>query len=60
MRSSLRKILGLGVLGCMLATPVLLAQRPVGKKGGGGRSGGHKGGKAGGKKAPTKGGKGGN
>ncbi len=36
MRGSIRKVLGLGLLGILLATPVLLAQRT----GAGGRKGG--------------------
>jgi hypothetical protein len=59
MRGMIRKVLGLGLLSVLLAVPVLLAQRPVGRGGsGGGRSGGRRGGSKGGKKAPTKGGRG--
>ena len=54
---SLRRILGLGLLGIMLATPLMYsapqaAQQRGGKKGGGSKRGG-------GKKAPRKGGRGG-
>jgi hypothetical protein len=62
MRGFMRKVLGLGLFGILLTTPVLLAQRQLGggrkgvsgKKGGGRKAGGA------GKKAPTKGGRGGN
>ena len=54
MRGSIRKILGLGLLGVMLATPVMMAQ---GRKGG---KAGHGGGKSGKKGPPTKGGHRGN
>jgi hypothetical protein len=56
---SFRKILGLGLLGVMLATPlVTFAQQGGGQKKGGKRKGG--GGKKGGKKGPAKkGGRGG-
>jgi hypothetical protein len=52
---SLRRILGLGLLGIMLATPLMYsapqaAQQRKGKKGGGGRK------RGGGKKAPKRGG----
>lgn len=52
---SLRKILGLGLLGMMLAAP-LMYSAPQGRKGG--KAGAGKGGrkKGGGKRAPTKGG----
>ena len=51
---SLRRILGLGLLGIMLATPLMYsapqgAQQRKGKKGGGSKRGG-------GKKAPKRGG----
>ncbi len=51
---SLRRILGLGLLGIMLATPLMYsapqgAQQRKGRKGGGGKRGG-------GKKAPKRGG----
>lgn len=51
---SLRRILGYGLLGLMLATPLMYsapqgAQQRKGKKGGGGKRGG-------GKKAPKRGG----
>ena len=59
MRGSIRKILGLGLLGILLVTPVLLAQRTGAGGRGGSKSGGRKGGKAG-KKAGTKGGRGSN
>jgi hypothetical protein len=60
MRGSIRKVLGLGLLGILLATPVLLAQRTgAGSRKGGSHSGGRRGGKAG-KKAPSKGGRGSN
>jgi hypothetical protein len=54
---SLRRILGLGLLGMMLATPLMYsapqgAQQRKGKKGGGSKRGG-------GKKAPKRGGRGG-
>jgi hypothetical protein len=54
---SLRRILGLGLLGMMLATPLVYsapqgAQQRKGKKGGGSKRGG-------GKKAPKRGGRGG-
>jgi hypothetical protein len=55
MRGSIRKVLGLGLLGIMLATPAIVMAQGHGKKGGAG----HGGGKAG-KKGPTKGGRGGN
>jgi hypothetical protein len=56
MRGLIRKVLGLGLLGALLAMPVLLAQRPVGgSHKGGGKKGGKRGGKAG-KRAPAKGG----
>ena len=53
---SLRRILGLGLLGMMLATPLLYsapqgAQQRKGKEGGGSKRGG-------GKKAPKRGGRG--
>ena len=54
---SLRRIFGLGLLGIMLATPLMYsapqaAQQRGGKKGGGSKRGGNK-------KAPRKGGRGG-
>jgi hypothetical protein len=58
MRRTIRKVLGLGLLGMMLATPIVMAQRQVGGKKGA-KKGSSKGGKAG-KGAPTKGGRGGN
>jgi hypothetical protein len=59
MRGFIRKVLGLGLLGVLLAMPVLLAQRPTGGQKSGGKKGGKRGGQAG-KKAGTKGGRGGN
>jgi hypothetical protein len=54
---SLRRILGLGLLGIMLATPLMYSAPQGGhQKKGGGRGGNRKGG---GKKAPTRGGRGG-
>jgi uncharacterized membrane protein len=54
---SLRRILGLGLLGIVLATPLMYsapqaAQQRKGRKGGGGKRGG-------GKKSPSRGGRGG-
>jgi hypothetical protein len=55
---SLRRILGFGLLGIMLATPLMYAAPQGGQhKKGQRRGGGNK--RGGGKKAPTKGGRGG-
>jgi hypothetical protein len=59
MRGSIRKVFGLGLLGILLAMPVIVAQQQGGRKGGGKNGGGRKAGKPG-KKAPGKGGRGGN
>ena len=56
MRTSLRKLLGFGLLGLMLATPVVFAQGPPT---GGKRGAGKKGGKKGGKRGPMRKGGGG-
>jgi hypothetical protein len=54
---SIRRILGLGLLGVMLATPVMYSAPQGGrqKKGGSRKGGGRRGG---GKKAPSRGGSG--
>jgi hypothetical protein len=54
---SLRRILGFGLLGIMLATPVMYSAPQGGQKKGGARKGGSR--KGGAKKAPTRGGRGG-
>ena len=53
---SFRKILGLGLLGVMLATPLMLSAQQGGGPKKGGRKGGHK---KGGKKGPVRKGGGG-
>jgi hypothetical protein len=61
MRKFLQRILGLGLLGLMLASPVVLASpQRQGKKGGpAGKRGGKRGGNRGGNRAPTRKGGGG-
>ena len=55
---SLRRILGLGLLGIMLAAPLMYAA-PQGAQQRKGNKGGGRGKRGGGKKAPRKGGRGG-
>jgi hypothetical protein len=56
---SLRRILGYGLLGIMLATPLMYSTPLAAQQRKGGKKGGGRGKRGGGRKSPTRGGRGG-